>query len=279
MIEHQTFQIRDHRGGTLFAQSWKPPGEIEGGIGIVHGLGDHSGRFSETAERFANEGMLVVAHDQVGHGQTLGKRGDVGSFAWFLDDIGCLLKELETRSGDVPQFLYGQSMGGNLVLNYTLSRRHRLTGVVATSPILLPAKAPPAWLTGMARILNQVWPSLSLSNGISATQLSHDADVVAAYENDPLVHDRISARLAVQMLADGHWILECAGDLRTPALVLHGESDSVTSCPASRQFADRAGGLCTLKTWPGMFHELHNESCKQEVADIVCAWMKKQTRQ
>ncbi len=273
MAKHTSFQLRDPRGECLFARQWEPEGNPIGGVAIVHGLGDHSGRFANVAEQFSKAGYWVVAHDQVGHGQSSGPRGHVGSYEWLLDDIGALLIELRQRVGTLPLFLYGQSFGGNLVLNFVLRRQPQVRGAIASSPLLLPAAEPPIWKRALARLLNLGWPSFTFGTGINALNLSHDPAVVSAYKKDPLVHNRVSARLAVEMLDAGRWALKHASDLTLPALILHGSCDAITSCDASSRFAKFASDRCTLKIWPGLFHELHWEFERQDVIGFMIHWM------
>ena len=267
------FELHDARGGLLVAQSWEPVGRGIGGVAIVHGLGDHSSRYAHVAQKFAGAGYLVFSHDQAGHGQSGGRRGHVASYSWLLDDIDRLIEQLRARVRTAPVFLYGQSLGGNLVLNYVLRRQSQLSGVIASSPLLLPTSQPPRWKLAMGRLLSVAWPSFTFATGIKASDLSHDPAAVAAYESDPLVHDRVSARLAVQMFAAGRWALAHAPDLAIPTLVLHGTDDAITSCDASSKFAELAGERCTLRTWAGLFHELHWERQREEVISCVIAWM------
>jgi alpha-beta hydrolase superfamily lysophospholipase len=170
--------------------------------------------------------------------------------------------------------LYGQSLGGGLVLNHLLRRRPQLAGAVVSSPLLLPAKQPPRWKLRSGRLLQHLWPSFRFATGVPSSALSHDPQVVAAHQTDPLVHRGVSARLGVQMLDAGRWALEHAAELASPVLLLHGEADTVTSCEASREFARRAGPQCTLQTWPGLLHELHGELQRDEVLQAVVAWLR-----
>lgn len=271
------FDLRDTRGGTLFAQSWEPQNDVVGGVAIVHGLGEHSSRYAHVAEKLASAGYLTIAHDQLGHGRSGGQRGHVASYSWLLDDIDRLIEELRVRVGTAPAFLYGQSLGGNLVLNYLLRRQPHLTGVIVSSPLLLPTVMPPSWKHNLGRLLSHVWPSFTFHSGIKASELSHDPEAVAAYESDPLVHDRVSARLAVQMLDAGRWALAHATELAMSTLVLHGTADPITDCSASVRFTELARNWCTLQTFPGLLHELHWERERDEILASTIAWMQDAT--
>lgn len=243
-------------------------------IGIVHGLGEHSGRYRDVAEHFRRNGFAVVAFDQIGHGCSGGPRGHVCDYARLLDDVGMLVGELQRRGEGLPRFLYGHSLGGNLVLNFALRRRPELTGLIVTSPLLRSAVRPPWWKLVLGHALNRVCPQLTLETGIDPADLSHDPQAVQRYRDDPLVHHHVSARLGIQMLAAGRWALEHAEELNVPTLLMHGAADRLTSAEASREFAARAGSMCTLKVWPDGFHELHWESNRADVLDAILDWLK-----
>jgi alpha-beta hydrolase superfamily lysophospholipase len=271
----QEFELPGAHGGVRFARAWIPPQDVRGTVGIVHGLGEHSGRYDEAGNFLSRSGFAVVAFDQIGHGRSGGPRGHASDYTLLLEDVGVLVGELQRRGDErLPQFLYGHSLGGNLVLNFALRRRPELTGLIVTSPLLRPAVRPPWWKLVLGHALNRLCPQLTLESGIDPADLSHDPQSVQRYRDDPLVHHRVSARLGIPMLAAGRWALEHADELNVPTLLMHGAADRVTSADASREFAARAGSICTLKTWPDRFHELHWESNRAEVLDAVLEWLK-----
>ncbi|MDD3643494.1 MAG: alpha/beta hydrolase, partial [Candidatus Krumholzibacteria bacterium] len=174
----------------------------------------------------------------------------------------------------LPLFLYGQSMGGNLAINFVLRRRPAIAGMIASSPLLRTASAPPRWKTLMGANLRTLLPALPLGSGIRADDLSRDLSVVDAYRRDPLVHDRLTLRFH-EVLVAGEWAIEHAAGLPVPLLLMHGDADGISSCGASAEFAGRAGDRCTLKIWEGMRHELHNEPESPQVHRAVIEWMER----
>ena len=280
-VKHDTFEL--HGSQALFAQSWRPwssqdASEVRGVVGIVHGLGEHSSRYALLAERLAQSRFRVLAFDQRGHGRTSGKRGDAASIEVLLDDVDVLLAEMTAEHASLPKFLFGQSFGGMLALNFALRRRPHLSGLIASSTLLLPTHPPPPWKQLAARLLRHVCPTFRFRTGVQAEGLSHDPAVVAAYQDDPLVHDLVSARLAVAMLDAGQWALEHAGELTTPTLLMHGLSDPITSAQAILDFARRAGRSCTLRTFPDLYHELHWELERDEAFEVVRDWLEQSLR-
>lgn len=268
------FELSSRHGRPLYARRWAPPAPPSGAVGIVHGLGEHSGRYGCLASQLVDAGMTVVAYDQRGHGQSDGARGHVHSYQWLLDDIESMMGYLQSIANGRPIFLFGHSLGGNLVLNYLLRRANLPHGAVVCSPLLRVTVPPPAWQRLAGGLLNLVWPSFTFRMRIDANWLSRDAASVAAYQTDPLVHGCASARLAVQMFAAGEWALAHAAMLRVPTLLMHGTADPLTSCPASELFAQAAAHQCSWKRWPELRHELHWEIERQAVIDHIVCWLR-----
>lgn len=259
----------------LYTRSWQSSLDAKRTIGIIHGLGEHSGRYGLVADFFTNHASRVMSYDQRGHGNSPGVRGDA-AYADLLADIDSFVQKL--KSFDQPVFLYGQSLGGNLVLNYALRYQPELAGIVAMSPLLLPSKKTPLWLQLVGRALAILWPSFTFRTAITAAKLTRDPQQQAELRKDPLRFDFVTARLAVRMLDAGRWALDHAHELQTPTLLMHGSTDQITSAESSRQFATRAGQLCQLKIWPDMQHELHFELDRVAVLADVQGWLEKQTR-
>ncbi len=178
----------------------------------------------------------------------------------------------------VPVFLYGHSLGGNLVLNYALRRQPDVAGLVVTSPLLRLTRSIPRWQSLGAEMLSRVWPGFSLPNGIAPQQLSHDPASVRGCLEDPLVHRRVSCRLATQMLDADEWAVQHASQLKLPLLLLHGDADPVTSHAASEEFAHGMGHGCQLRLWEGLYHELRWEAERDAVIRYIIDWLRDTAR-
>ncbi len=259
-------------GLALVGRCWEPEGEPRAVVCLVHGLGEHCGRYDHVAAALNEAGYAVLACDKRGHGRSGGKRGVIPSYEALMADIDLLLAQAEQRFPGKPRFLYGHSLGGNEVLNYALRRKPDLAGVISTSPGLRTAFQPPALQLAAGRLMNRLWPAFTLPNGLELAAISRDPAVVAAYQADPLVHDRLSARLGVSLLETGEWAIANAGQFPLPLLLMHGTADRLTSHEASQAFASKAP-TCTLKLWDGLYHETHNEPEKQEVIGFVVDWL------
>lgn len=261
-------------GLELYAQGWQPETDSNAVVCLVHGLGEHSGRYAHLAAFLNQSGYALMSFDLRGHGKSQGRPGHAPSFEVLMVDISQFLDEIKSRFPDSTRFLYGHSLGGNLVLEFTLRRRPQLAGVVATGPNFRTAFEPPAWKVAFGRFLYGLRPTFTMSNELERPALSRDSEVVQAYINDPLVHDRLTARFGIDLLDSGVWLLDHADELTVPLLLMHGGADRITSVEASREFSVNAGDLCTLKIWDGFFHEIHNEPEKEDVFAYLLKWLK-----
>ena len=272
---HFEFTIESFDGLNLQGQGWEPEAETSAVVCLVHGLGEHCGRYGHVAEAFNQAGYALVSFDLRGHGRSGGKRGHAPNYPALMDDISQLLETAKERYPNVPVFLYGHSLGGNLVLHYGLRRLPKLAGVIASAPMLRMATPPPTWKLMSARALRALRVPLALPNGLNTNDLARDPEVVRAYRDDPLTHDRITPTLVLEMIRNGEWNMAHATDLPCSLLLMHGSADRITSAKASREFALRADAACTLKIWRGFFHELHNDPGKKDVLSFVLEWMDK----
>jgi len=280
-MRQMEFNLYTDDGLRLRGRYWEPPSTPTGIVCIVHGLGDHGGRYAHVARRLNTAGYTVAAADLRGHGMSEGRRGHTPGLGASMNDISLIVREAGARFPGIPLFLYGHSMGGNLVLNFALRRAAPtvgsagspvLTGVVASAPLLETAFDPPCWKMLFGRTMRPFWPTKSMSNEVRVENLSRDPDVIRAYREDPLVHDRVTLTF-LDIRGAGSWALKHAADLTVPTLVMHGDADRITSSAVSRAFAAAAGGACTLKLWEGFYHEIHNEPGKEQVFDYLVEWL------
>ena len=262
-------------GLDMYARSWAPQGTPKAVIMLVYGHGEHVGRYDHVAAALTEKGYAMLGFDLRGHGKSGGPRGHTPSYEALMDDIAAFSRQTDERYAGLPRFLYGHSMGGNLVINYTLRRRPDLLGVIATGPWFKLAFEPPAIQLTLAKLMNSIAPGYSLHSPVNAANLAHDQEVACAYEKDPLVHDLISARLLMVIHDSGLWALEHAAEFPLPLLLMHGAADPITSAQASQEFAQKAGDKVTLKIWDGLYHEIHNEPEKDQVFAYMLDWLGK----
>jgi alpha-beta hydrolase superfamily lysophospholipase len=272
----RTFHIHSSAGLRLHATEWLPASEPCGILIVVHGLSDHAGRFEHYASYFNNAGYGVYCCDLMGNGRSEGKRGHFPALDPVMADMGLFMKEVRSLFPSLPVFLYGQSMGGNLVLNFGIRRKPSVRGIIASSPWLRLAKPPPAPARMLASLIAGFLPSLIIPNGIDPSDLSHNEAVAKAYAEDPLVHRKISMKTFAIITRSGEYAIEQAATLEVPFLLLHGTDDRITSHAASEDFFNRlAGEQNRFVSWPGLYHELHNEFEKEKVLGTILEWMER----
>ncbi|MEL6971457.1 MAG: lysophospholipase [Bacteroidota bacterium] len=259
----------------IYGVNW-PCAEPVAVVGLVHGLGEHVHRYEHLVEYLHSNKIAAIGYDRRGHGQSEGKKGHTSSYDAFLDEIAQLLVEAEQRYPNVPVFLYGHSMGGNLLLNYVLRRNPSIKGAIVSAPHIRLAFEPPAMMVALGKMMKGLYPGFTQPNGLAVDQLSRDQAVVDAYIADPLVHDKLTAITGMSMLDTGLYLDQFIGEFPVPLLLMHGGEDGITSAPASREFGERISGNVQVKIWDGLFHEIHNEPEQQQVFDLAGNWIKQQ---
>lgn len=272
-MKHIELQWKSDDGVPLLVRKWEPDHKPKGVVCLVHGLGEHSGRYAHWAERLTGAGYAVFSCDQRGHGRSGGQRGHVPSFDHLGDDLDLVLAEANKNYPKKPCFLYGQSLGGIFVLFYLIQRRPQLTGAVITSPGLHNSLERQKVKVMMARILGLIIPKLSMASGLNEKALSRDPGVIAAYLHDPLVHDRVTVHMAREMLGGIEYVFNRAAEISLPLLLMHGSGDRIAYNSGAEKIVSLVSGDCTYKLWEGLYHELHNEPEKDEVFDFLKEWL------
>jgi alpha-beta hydrolase superfamily lysophospholipase len=272
-MKHEETLWHAKDGTPLVANKWEPDGLVKGVICLVHGHGEHCGRYIHWIEMLTNAGYAVFANDQRGHGKSGGKRGHTPSFNHLADDVEILLKEGIKAYPDLPCFLYGHSLGGLIALYYLTQRRPKIAGAVITSPALKTAVEDQKVKRTLALILGALIPGGAMASGLEQEALSRDSKVVEIYRNDPLVHDQITFGLGRGSLKAAEYIYANADQLDLPILLMHGTADEICYISGVEQLSTLVAGNCTLARWEGCFHELHNEPEKEEVFSTLKQWL------
>ena len=257
----------------LYSEIRRPESAAKAVILIVHGIGEHIGRYAHVIQFFNTRGFAVACYDMRGHGKSPGRRGDSPSYQVLLDDLEHFLDEVKQEFKTLPLFLYGHSMGGNLTANLVMRRSPVVTGVVLSCPGMKPYSVGARWKLALAKALRPFFPGITVSNDVNAGLLSRDASVVAEYKCDRLVHDRISLRLGLEIIEAGKWAVENAAAFKAPLLFMQAGKDYVVDAETNLGFARRVSGPCVIKEWPDLYHEIHNEPEYEEVLLFVTEWI------
>ncbi|MEN4010899.1 MAG: lysophospholipase [Chloroflexota bacterium] len=256
-----------------FGVKWQPVDKPRAAIILMHGLGEHCMRYQHVADYFNRQQFTLYACDHAGHGRSEGGRGHVDSYQWFFNEIDLLCQRArQDYHPSLPLFLYGHSLGGSIVLAYSLSKKPAIAGIVASSPGIKLVKDPGILLL-FGKLLNRIAPSTPLNNGLVVEGISRDPAVVDAYRKDPLVHPWISARLALELIEKGEWIRANGAQISVPLLLLHGNKDMLTAVEGSRELASKNNPYIHYIEWEAGYHELHNEPDNQQVLSAIFNWM------
>lgn len=265
-------ELRDYPSGKTAFYSFEALGEVRAAILLVHGLGEHAGRYADWAARFNKKGVALLAFDLPGHGRSEGRWGVIPSPDKVYDTIDTILREMNGAYPGVPLFLYGHSLGGGVVLNYLIRRKPAVTGAIVTSPWLILSETPALFKLFLANVVGSLMPGLTQPSGLKTEYLSRDPEVAQSYRNDPLVHGLISAGLYRWITSAAEESITRASEIDVPLLLAHGRDDMITSPSGSVQVAGSAP-KSTLKLWDEGYHELHKEPLKEDHFDFIIEWM------
>ncbi|MFZ0535103.1 MAG: lysophospholipase [Anaerolineales bacterium] len=274
-MSHYEFERIAFDGLSLYFQGWQTEQTQKAIISLVHGLGEHSGRYTHWAALLNQVGYTVLTYDLRGHGKSGGNRGHISSFNEYLNDTDLLVKEAEDRFPGMPYFLYGHSLGAIITSNYVLRRKPKFAGVILTALSNKTALQEQKGKVMLAKVLGSLLPKMLMSTGLDPLTISKDPEVVALYKNDPMVHHQASLGFAKGSMDAIAWADQHASEWTLPVLFMHGEKDKLGYVEGSKEFASKIKGDCTLKIWPGLFHEVHNEPEKQQVFDYLREWLDK----
>lgn len=259
-------------GARLSLRRAKATGRARGSLILLHGFGDHSGRYGEVAAWFADRGLDVYALDQRGHGRSPGKRGHVSRFSQFLSDVAALRK-LAALEHSGPQVLLGHSFGGTVALRYLETGPEGLAGAIVSSPFLAVAMPVPRWKRLLARMLIEVLPSVPVATGLDVAHLSTDPAVGQAARSDHLYHRVMTPRAYRELLAAQVAVVAEGRHIAVPLLLLLAGDDRIVSRPASEAFARSLTGDVTVKVYEGFYHEIFNEPHRARVFRDVEPWL------
>ncbi len=242
---------------------------------VVHGLGEHAGRYHGFAEALASSGVSTFAYDQRGHGTSEGRRGHVGSFDVLLQDLDRFRREVSGLvDARLPLFLLGHSMGGLVALRYLEEYDAPLNGGILIAPWLGTAVSVPRWKITLASALTRVLPAVPFRNAIDPDALSRDPEVVRAYREDPLVHDRITPRLFTEVSSAMGMVLQRSDRIVTPLLFLLPAADQLVDTHRTLAFARSLSAQdVSIEVYPGHYHELLNEPDRVEIVRDLRDWL------
>lgn len=264
-------------GLCLFSKTWRPGGQDPRAIlVIIHGAGEHIGRYPHLVEALVAAGYMAAGYDQRGHGRSEGQRGHINTWEEYRADLDRFLEHVRSSDPGRPVFVFGHSMGSLVALDYLQRRSADLAGAIISGTSIEPAEAAPLYLKIIAKALSLISPKFNIKMPISGDQLSRDPQVAQAYHDDPLVHWDRSVRWGAEGLKVIKDIKSRAGEIDLPVLFLHGENDRAVSSSGARfMYENIASTDKTLRIYPGCLHEPHNDIIHKEVISDILDWLEK----
>ena len=262
-------------GDNLAVQDWpiEEGQPLRGVVLLVHGLGEHAGRYHHLASHLNAWGFAVRGYDQYGHGESGGPRGGVPTASRLLDDLAEIMESTRSRMiRGTPLILLGHSLGGLVAAQFVALAKAPVDALVLSSPALDPGLN--ALQKLLVAVLPKIAPDLRVGNGLDPSFLSHDPAVVAAYRSARLVHDRISARLARFIADGGPATVAAAASWKVPTLLLYAGADKMVNSAGSRAFAAAAPkDVVTAHCFDTLYHEIFNELDAEPVFAELKKWL------
>jgi alpha-beta hydrolase superfamily lysophospholipase len=271
-------KISTDDGLPLFLHDW-PHASPRGTVLVVHGLGEHGGRYAHVAAQLNAWGWRVLAHDHRGHGRSGGERGRIASDDALLRDLALVIDAARAAQPG-PLLLLGHSMGGLIAARFVAegllaapAAWHReVDALVLSSPALAIEMNPIQKL--LLATLGPLAPDLAVGNGLNPAWVSRDPAVVAAYVADPLVHDRITPRLTRFIVDGGEFVRRLAPRWRVPTLLMWAGSDRCVAPRGSAEFAAAAPkAVLQAQVFEPLYHEIFNEPEQARVFARMEGWI------
>lgn len=274
-MQHSTDSFKTPNKLQIHTESWLPVGDPRAVVLIVHGYAEHIGRYAHVAERFVEQGYAVYGLDHQGHGKSDGLRAYFDSLDTPVQDLKTYFDSIKATHPHKKIFMWGHSMGSLIAMTFTLKYPQALAGLILSGTAVDGEKLIPAPVIALARLLTKVIPKTRLVPALAADAISHDPKIVEAYNNDSLV-DRGAWRVGMgyTLIAAGRQLRQQASQLRLPLLILHGGTDKITPVSGAEAIHQQAASSDkTLKIYPNLFHEVHNELGKDAVLNDMLAWL------
>lgn len=268
--------FESHDRNRMYYQLHLPEGAPRAVLVVVHGMGEHIGRYAPMIEGLAAAGLAAFAYDQRGHGQSAGGRGHIDSWEDYRGDMKAALRQVEARLPGLPVIFYGHSMGALVILDYLLEEPDSARGAILSGVPIEPVGVGTPAQIAMAKILSRLWPTflIKVKPGFSS-KLSQDPQVVRDYDTDPLVFHAVTARWGAESLKTVERIKAKPQAIQLPVLILHGDCDPVNTPQGARAYFEQiVSPDKRLVIYPGCLHEPHNEQfLRERVVKDMIGWV------
>lgn len=273
-MEHKEGVFQGAGKLNLYYQSWKSSSEPHAIVAIVHGVGEHSGRYQNLLEPMTDNKYAVYGFDLRGHGRSPGQRVYINSWAEYREDLNAFVKFIKEQEPGKPIFLYCHSLGSIIGLDYMMNYPKEIKGAILSGTPFESSGAVKPALIAIANTMSKIIPRLSMNLGLDVTALSRDEAVGRAYVNDPLVCRLATARFGTEYLKTTAWTREHIGELSIPTFFIHGENDRIAVAEAVSEAVKKITlAEKSLIIYPGGYHEPHNDYGHPRVMGNVIEWL------
>lgn len=273
-MNHIEGNFKGVRNANIYYQAWLPEGNVKAVLLVVHGLGEHSGRYMNVVNHFVPLGYAVYGLDHIGHGKSEGMREVVERFEDYTDTLTIYCNMVKGWQTGKPVFLLGHSMGGLIATYYLLDHQADFRGAVISAPgIKVRASISQAAIT-IGKILSVLAPKAGVL-ALDVNAISRDSEVVRAYINDPLVfHGKTPARLAAEFVKTILRVTAEVDKIILPFIVVQGSQDKLVDPAGAQMLYDKASSKDkTIKVYDGLYHEVFNEPERARVLKDVETWL------
>ena len=273
-MEHREDTFKGVRNADIYYQAWLPDGEVRAVILLVHGIGEHSGRYTNHVNYFVPRGYAIYALDHLGHGKSEGEREVIERFSDYTDTLGIFSGMVREWQPGKPIFILGHSMGGLITSTYLLDHQDEFQGAILSAPAIKPGGDISGATIAVGKIISRILPKMGVL-ALDDSGISRDPAVVQAYRADPLVFQgKTPARLGAEMLGAMQRVTDAASTITLPILILQGTGDMLVNPSGAQILYDKVGSADkTLKLYDGLYHELHNEPERDVMFADVEAWL------
>jgi len=273
-MQHTEFHFEGMNDVSLYAQCWLPEISHRAVIAIVHGIGDHSGRYMSIVNHLVSNQIGVYAYDLRGHGNSPGQRGHINTWVEYRTDLLKFINVISTRQPGHLIFLLGHSMGALITLDYVLWENEQISGAIISGAPIEPVGVAKPCKVAMARILSRIYPGFPIDLGLDIDAISRIPSVVKSYQDDQQVHGKISARWGTELLSALESVKMWGESIHTPILMIHGAADRINSADGAKKFFDRIQACDKeFKSYPDCYHELHNDQDKEIMLSDLLVWI------
>ncbi|RKZ06501.1 alpha/beta hydrolase [Candidatus Fermentibacteria bacterium] len=273
-MQHSEFQFEGMNGCSLYAQRWLPEVSPRAVVVIVHGIGDHSGRYMNIVNHLVSDQIAVYGYDLRGHGNSPGQRGHIDSWMEYRIDLLNFMNVIRAQRSSSVIFLMGHSMGALIALDFILRENEQIAGAIISGAPIEPVGVAKPLKVALARILSCIYPGFPIDLGLDIDAISRKPSVVQSYKDDPLVHGKISARWGTEVLSALESVKTHGEDINIPLLMMHGEADRLNSAEGARKFFDRIQARDKeFISYPGGYHELHNDQDSEVMLNDLLNWI------